>query len=201
MDEQEQRTWRSFLEATRLLWARLEAQLQRDAGMPASYYQVLALLSEAPGRSLRMSDLADVTSSSRSRLSHAIAQLEEAGWVERRSCPTDRRGQLATLTPRGLAVLEAAAPGHVAAVRENLFDLLSPGQVRELGCICRQVADRLRAREAAQAAAGREAAPGPGADKGLGPGAEEGPGVAAEQGPGRGQGTEALSGAGSSRTG
>ena len=93
LDEDEQRTWRSFLEATRLLWERLEAQLQRDAGMPVSYYQVLVHLSEAPGQALRMSELAKATGSSRSRLSHAMARLEAAGWAERRSVPDRRPGR------------------------------------------------------------------------------------------------------------
>jgi DNA-binding MarR family transcriptional regulator len=144
LDEDEQRTWRSFLEATRLLWDRLEAQLQRDAGMPVSYYQVLVHLSEAPGQALRMSELAEATGSSRSRLSHAMARLEAAGWAERRSCPTDGRGEVAVLTAQGLAALEEAAPCHVTAVRECLFDALSQTQVRELGRVCQQVIDALR---------------------------------------------------------
>ncbi|MGH7610293.1 MAG: MarR family winged helix-turn-helix transcriptional regulator [Candidatus Dormibacteria bacterium] len=144
LNGEEQRTWRSFLEASRLLSERLEGQIQRDAGIPASYYQVLAQLSEAPSRALRMSELAEATSSSASRLSHAVDRMEDAGWLERRSCATDGRGQVAVLTPAGLAKLEAAAPGHVAAVRESLFDALSPAQVRELGRICRRVADGLR---------------------------------------------------------
>jgi DNA-binding MarR family transcriptional regulator len=114
--------------------------------MPVSYYQVLAQLSEAPGQTLRMSELADATSSSRSRLSHAVGRLEAAGWVERRAYPTDGRGQVAVLIPQGLAVLEADAPGHVTAVRESLFDALSPEQVRELGRIFRQVIEGLRSR-------------------------------------------------------
>ena len=145
LDEDEQRTWRSFLEATRLLWERLEAGLQRDAGMPVSYYQVLVHLSEAPGHGLRMSELAKATGSSRSRLSHAMARLEAAGWTQRRSCPADGRGEVAVLTAQGLAALEQAAPGHVTAVREGLFDALSPSQARELGRVCQQIIDGLQA--------------------------------------------------------
>jgi DNA-binding MarR family transcriptional regulator len=145
LDEDEQRTWRSILEATRLLWERLEAQLQRDAGMPVSYYQVLVHLSEAPGQRLRMSELATATGSSRSRLSHAMARLEAAGWTQRRSCPADGRGEVAVLTAQGLAALEQAAPGHVAAVRQGLFDALSPSQARELGRVCQQIIDGLEA--------------------------------------------------------
>lgn len=132
LDEQEQQTWRAFLSVTQLLSDQLDRELQRDAKIPHAYYEILVRLSEAPDRTLRMSQLADSTLSSRSRLSHAVARLEEAGWVERRSCPTDRRGQLATLTDVGFAALEAAAPGHVEGVRTHLFDPLSPEQVAAL---------------------------------------------------------------------
>jgi DNA-binding MarR family transcriptional regulator len=145
LDEDEQRTWRSYLEATRLLWERLEAELQHDAGMPVSYYQVLVHLSEAPGQALRMRDLAEACGSSRSRLSHAMARLEAAGWAERRASPTDGRGEVAVLTAQGLSALEQAAPGHVTAVRQYLFDALTSGQVRELGRICQQIIAGLRA--------------------------------------------------------
>jgi DNA-binding MarR family transcriptional regulator len=128
----EQRAWRAYLEATMLLFDALDRELQRDAGMPHAYYEILVRLSEADGRSLRMSQLADRTRSSRSRLSHAVARLEERGWVVRRDCEEDRRGQVAELTDEGFAVLAAAAPGHVAAVREHLIDRLSPQQLRAL---------------------------------------------------------------------
>ena len=111
--------------------------------MPHAYYEVLVRLSEAPERRLRMSELADATGSSRSRLSHAVARLEEAGWVRREECPTDRRGQLAVLTDEGFAVLAAAAPGHVEGVRRHLFDRLTPAQVEPLGRISEAVRDPL----------------------------------------------------------
>jgi DNA-binding MarR family transcriptional regulator len=82
-----------------------------------------------------MSELADRTLSSRSRLSHAVARLEERGWVARTDCPTDRRGQLAHLTDAGFEVLRGAAPGHVEAVRANLIDLLDAEQLQQLGAI------------------------------------------------------------------
>src|SRR5918998_1466072 len=126
LNEEEQRTWRAFLHASRALWDTLDRELQRDAGMPHAYYEILVRLSEAPSRMLRMSDLAEATSSSRSRLSHAVARLEEYGWVRREDCPTDRRGQLAVLTDAGFRVLESAAPGHVEGVRTHLFDQLTP---------------------------------------------------------------------------
>ncbi len=98
-----------------------------------------------PNKPCAWRDLAKGTGSSRSRLSHAMARLEAAGWAERRSCPTDGRGEVAVLTTQGLAALEKAAPGHVTAVRECLFDALSQGQVHELGRVCQQVIHGLRA--------------------------------------------------------
>jgi DNA-binding MarR family transcriptional regulator len=139
----EQRTWRAFLGTFQLLQEALDRQLQRDAGMPHAYYMLLAMLSEAPHRALRMTELARRANASQSRLSHAVARLEERGWVRREQCPTDRRGQVAVLTDEGYEVLAAAAPGHVDAVRENLFDQLSPGQVEKLREICEAALDKL----------------------------------------------------------
>jgi DNA-binding MarR family transcriptional regulator len=132
LDDDEQRTWRSFLTAGRLLFDRLDRQLQRESGLPHAYYEILVRLSEAPGGMLRMSQLATSSLSSRSRLSHAVARLDEAGLVRRRACEDDRRGAFAELTPEGRARLEQAAPGHVEAVRTHLFDQLTPEQQRAL---------------------------------------------------------------------
>ncbi|UJW28609.1 MarR family transcriptional regulator [Saccharothrix sp. AJ9571] len=133
LTDEEQRVWRSFSAAVSMLRAHVEGQLQQQSGMPHTYYEVLVALSEAPERTLRMSDLADVSRSSRSRLSHAVSRLEANGWVRRYSCATDKRGAWASLTPEGFAALEAAAPGHVETVRESLFDPLTGDQVRALG--------------------------------------------------------------------
>ncbi|MEV1331649.1 MarR family transcriptional regulator [Micromonospora costi] len=143
LDPDEQRTWRAFLAASRGLMDALDRELQRDAGMPHAYYEILVRLSEAPERRLRMSELADLTGSSRSRLSHAVARLESSGWVEREDCPTDRRGQVAHLTDTGFAALAAAAPGHVEGVRRHLFDALTPAQVDQLRRISETLADHL----------------------------------------------------------
>jgi DNA-binding MarR family transcriptional regulator len=139
----EQRAWRAFLEATGRLFDAIDQELQHDAGIPHTYYEILVRLSEAPDRSLRMSELAKASQSSRSRLSHAVARLEEAGWVRRRSCPTDKRGQVASLTDDGFAALAAAAPGHVTCVREKLFDALTPAQVQALQQISEAVINQL----------------------------------------------------------
>jgi DNA-binding MarR family transcriptional regulator len=145
LTDAEQLSWRSYLEATTLLFDALDRRLQRDAGIPHTYYEILVRLSEADQRTMRMSDLADRTWSSRSRLSHAVARLEDRGWVVRRDCPTDKRGQLATLTDAGLAALEAAAPDHVEAVRQYVIDPLTPQQIAELGVIARAVVASLEA--------------------------------------------------------
>lgn len=135
----EQETWRAFMTAVDGLTDQFARQLQRDSAMPYTYYEILVALSEAPDRTLRMSELAGARRSSRSRLSHAVARLEEEGWVCRRTCPTDKRGSFAMLTDKGFAALEAAAPGHVTEVRQRLFDVLTPEQVEQLGQISRAI--------------------------------------------------------------
>jgi DNA-binding MarR family transcriptional regulator len=135
LSAEEQQAWRSFLDATQLLFSSVEGQLQRESGIPHGYYEILVRLSEAPDRSLRMSQLAEASVSSKSRLSHAVARLEERGWVERLDCPTDRRGQVARLTEAGFAALENAAPSHVEQVRRVLFDVLTEEQVAQLSTI------------------------------------------------------------------
>jgi DNA-binding MarR family transcriptional regulator len=143
LSEDEQCTWRAFLTAMRLLTDQLDRELQHDANIPHTYYEILVALSEAPGRRLRMNQLAEVCQSSRSRLSHAVNRLEEAGWVRREACPTDKRGALAVMTDEGFAAIEAAAPGHVEGVRRHVFDVLSPEQIRELGEISAAIRDGL----------------------------------------------------------
>ena len=147
LDEGEQEIWRAFIRATEGLTEHFDRQLQRDSQMPYTYYEILVALSEAPGRTLRMSTLAGARGSSRSRLSHAVARLEEVGWVERRTCPTDKRGSFAVLTDAGFAALEAAAPGHVTAVREKLFDTLSAEQIAMLGQISKAILSGLNCQE------------------------------------------------------
>jgi DNA-binding MarR family transcriptional regulator len=141
----EQRTWRAFLEASQRLFESVDAELQRDARLPHAYYEILVRLSEAPDRSLRMRDLAARSQSSRSRLSHAVARLEERGWVRRVDCASDKRGLLAELTDAGFAALAAAAPGHVEQVRSTLFDALTPEQVQQLDAISTAILARLNA--------------------------------------------------------
>jgi DNA-binding MarR family transcriptional regulator len=146
----EQQAWRAFLLATSALFESLDRQLHSDAGIPHAYYEILVRLSEAPERTLRMRDLADRSSYSRSRLSHAVAKLEVMGWVTRVECDTDRRGLMAELTDDGFAALEAAAPGHVEAVRSLLLDPLTDEQVQQL----RTISEAILAGAAHRACAG-----------------------------------------------
>ncbi|MPV38237.1 MarR family winged helix-turn-helix transcriptional regulator [Georgenia subflava] len=133
LDASQQHAWRSFLRGTARLMDDLNHDLEQSAGLSLSEYEVLVRLSEVEGRTLRMSVLADELVHSRSRLTHTVRRMEEAGLVERSACADDRRGVNATLTDAGYARLVAAAPGHVASVRARLVDRLSDAQMRELG--------------------------------------------------------------------
>ena len=136
---EEQAAWRSVVALLIRLPAAIEAELQRDAGISQFEYLVLSGLSEAPNRTLRMSDLAAMASGSLSRLSHVVSRLEARGWVRREACPGDGRFINAVLTDDGWAKVVATAPGHVAAVRRLLVDVLTPEQLRELGAISDEV--------------------------------------------------------------
>jgi DNA-binding MarR family transcriptional regulator len=145
LSDAEQEIWRSYMTANVEFSAHIDRQLRRDSGMPMAYYEILVRLSEAPDRRLRMSELAEQSQSSRSRLSHAVAALEKSGWVARSPVDADRRGWVAELTDEGFAALAAAAPGHVTAVREHLFDVLTPEQLEALREIGRAISTGLRA--------------------------------------------------------
>lgn len=143
LTDEEQSVWRAYLHATTLLEDHLDRQLQRDAGMPHIYYGLLVQLSQAPRRRMRMTELAKNAKITRSRLSHAVARLERSGWVRREECPSDKRGQNAVLTDEGHEMLRRSAPGHVTAVRQAMFERLTPEQVDSLGDIMRVLATGL----------------------------------------------------------
>jgi len=145
LDETEAAAWRSYLLMTQLLNRELDAQLQRDAGMPHTYYGILARLSDRPDATARVTDLAADLDYSQSRTSHALNRLEEAGWIRRAPCATDRRITFVELTETGRAVLAAAAPGHVECVRENFLDHLTSDQLRALKTMCDAVVAHLSA--------------------------------------------------------
>jgi DNA-binding MarR family transcriptional regulator len=135
----------SWLSVVRLMtwlpWS-IDQQLQRDSKLRMVEYQVLAMLSESPERTMRMSSLAEVTNASLSRLSHLVERLERRGFVRREPDPTDGRFTNAILTEQGFQALDEAAPGHLAHVRSLVIDVLSPEQLRRLG----RDADRIMSR-------------------------------------------------------
>ena len=130
LSAEEQQTWLSLVGILTLLSPALDAQLQRDAGISHFEYQVLAMLSEAPERTARMSRLAVLANGSLSRLSHGVSRLERRGWVERRPDADDGRYTLAVLTDAGWEKVVATAPGHVAEVRRLVLDPLTKAQQR-----------------------------------------------------------------------
>ncbi|WP_445258663.1 MarR family winged helix-turn-helix transcriptional regulator [Nocardioides aurantiacus] len=132
LDDEQQAAWRAYLFATQAMQSSLDRQLTQAAGMPHSVYLVLAMLSEAPDRTLSMGVLAEMVRSSPSRLSHAVAKLEWQGWVTRARRPDNARVVVATLTDAGFARVEEVAPLHVEQVRQVFFDRLSEEQVRQL---------------------------------------------------------------------
>ncbi|MET3806339.1 DNA-binding MarR family transcriptional regulator [Nakamurella sp. UYEF19] len=144
LSDEQQLAWRTFLEMTAALNARIERDLQQAAGMPHAYYLILAMLSEAPGWSMRMNQLADIVQASQSRLSHAVARLEDYGWVRREQAAGDKRGQLAILTDAGHTRLVEVAPSHAETVRSTMFDPLSDAQLVEFREICATVLTQMK---------------------------------------------------------
>ena len=132
LDDDEQAAWLSLMGTVIRLPAALDAQLRRDAGLSHFEYQILAGLSMAERRTLRMSDLASFAESSLSRLSHACRRLEAQGWLTRKADPDDGRATVAALTDDGYAKVVEAAPGHVRTVRRLVFDHFTRAQVKQL---------------------------------------------------------------------
>jgi DNA-binding MarR family transcriptional regulator len=145
LNAEEMRAWQAFLAAGALLDRRLEQQLKQDSGLSHPQYEILVRLSGAPGGELRMTDLAGALYTTKSGLTYQIGQLEKAGLVHRVSSPTDTRGVVAVVTEAGRQRLARAAPGHVAAVRDLLIDVLTAEQLSVLADGLGEVARRLRA--------------------------------------------------------
>jgi DNA-binding MarR family transcriptional regulator len=143
LDRDEQRTWRTFMFASKMLFEQFDRDLRQGAAIPTTYYEVLVRLSEAPERRLRMSQLAERSQSSRSHLTHTITSLQRLGWVDRQSCPTDRRGAFAVLTDAGFSALENASHVHVESVRSHLFDQLDHDQMEQLRAISEHLLQHL----------------------------------------------------------
>jgi DNA-binding MarR family transcriptional regulator len=139
----EMKAWRRYIVASRRLLEALDLDLaQHELSM--ADYEILAQLSDAPERRMRMSELADVAMLSRSRLSHRMKVMEKAGWVKREACPIDKRGYFAVMTAKGWKAIVAAAPDHVDSVRARFVDHLSKGDQAALAEIFERVSESLR---------------------------------------------------------
>jgi DNA-binding MarR family transcriptional regulator len=143
LNDAELDAWIRFIAVVELLPGVLDSQLRRDSGLTHFEYMVLAMLSEAPERTLRMTSLAVRTNSTLARLSHVVSRLEARGLVARAPCAEDRRATNARLTDEGWSTIVAAAPGHVETVRRNVLDALTRAQVGQLGEIAGAVLTRL----------------------------------------------------------
>src|SRR4051812_14592848 len=143
LDEAQQRSWRAFLVGTTLLMDRLDRDLRDQHRLSLPEYEILVRLSEADGSRMRMAVLADSVSHSRSRVTHTVTRMEQAGLVTRDACVSDGRGVEAVLTPYGRKALEEAAPTHVAGVRAMLVDLVSCEDFDAVGRVFDAVTDKL----------------------------------------------------------
>ncbi len=139
----ELRAWKKFIAVVELLPGVLDSQLQRDAELTHFEYFTLAMLSEAPGRTLRMTALASLTNATLPRLSHVVSRLEKRGYLERSPCPEDRRATNAALTEAGWRKVVATAPGHVATVVDSIIDPLTAADLADLERIAGRMLSRL----------------------------------------------------------
>jgi len=143
LTDEEQQAWRATVQLSQLLLRQLDRDLNAH-GLNSRDYEILVELSEAPEHRLRMTDLADATSQSRSRLSHQITRMEKRGLVRRDECEGDKRGTFAVLTSEGMAAIERTAPSHVENVRRHFVDRLTPHQLEEIRVAFQPIVDYLR---------------------------------------------------------
>jgi DNA-binding MarR family transcriptional regulator len=143
LDERQAQVWQSYLNLNRHLFAALENQLERGAGLSGADYQVLVPLSETPGGVLRARELGTEIGWDRSRLSHHVSRMEERGLVTREECSEDARGTMVRLTDAGRAAIESAAPEHAETVRRHFFDLISNDELETLASVFGRLLDRL----------------------------------------------------------
>lgn len=147
LSEPQQKVWRNWLAASSLLHDQLNSELQESDGLTMADYEILVRLSDSPDRRIRMSDLAEITLSSRSRLTHQIDRMEKAGLVTRQACADDRRGQHCVMTDKGWKTLVAAAPNHVESVRAHFVDILTAEEYAALGKATAKIAAHLAREE------------------------------------------------------
>lgn len=143
LDEREQRAWRGYLAMQTQLHAQLNRRLQDDSGLSLADFDVLVALTDRPEVRMRVRELADTLQWERSRLSHQLSRMQRRGLVEREECEDDARGAFVVLTDEGRRTIDRAAPPHVEAVRELVFDGLDEGQVEALARIAEIVLDRV----------------------------------------------------------
>ncbi len=143
LSDEQQQYWRAWLAASTLLEDQLNRELLDSHGLTMADYEILVRLSDSPDRRIRMSELAAITLSSRSRLTHQINRMENAGFVTREACEDDRRGQLCVMTEHGWKTLVAAAPAHVTSVRTHFVDVLTPEEYLALGRAAEKIAAHL----------------------------------------------------------
>ncbi len=146
LNPSEMKAWRRYIIASRRLLEALDDDLAAHE-LSMADYEVLAQLSDAPDRRMRMSELAEVSMVSRSRLSHRIKVMEKAGWVKREACPVDKRGSFAVMTAKGWKAIVAAAPDHVASVRYRFLDALDKNDQKVLAEIFERIAERVKTDE------------------------------------------------------
>ncbi|WP_194839966.1 MULTISPECIES: MarR family winged helix-turn-helix transcriptional regulator [Aeromicrobium] len=147
LSTEQQRIWRSFLGGTTVLMDRLDRDLRAAHGLSMPEYEILVRLSESPDRSIRMAELADAVSHSRSRVTHTIARLEREGIVRRGQCSNDGRGVSAILTDQGFSVLEAAAHTHVRGVHSYLIENADAADLEAMGRIMQKVLEDLNGKK------------------------------------------------------
>jgi DNA-binding MarR family transcriptional regulator len=143
LTDEEQHAWRATVQLSQLLLRQLDRDLTAH-GLNSRDYEILVELSEVPDHRLRMTDLADATSQSRSRLSHQITRMEKRGLVRRDECEGDKRGTFAVLTKAGFEIIERVAPYHVEQVRRHYIDRLTPQQLEEVRSIFQPIVGYLR---------------------------------------------------------
>ena len=143
LTDEEQQAWRATVQLSQLLLRQLDRDLIAH-GLNGRDYEILVDLSEAPEHRLRMTELADATSQSRSRLSHQISRMEKRGLVRRDDCEGDKRGTFAVLTKTGFEAIERVAPHHVENVRRHFIDRLSAQQQEEIRSSFQPIVDYLR---------------------------------------------------------
>jgi DNA-binding MarR family transcriptional regulator len=143
LTREELTAWTRLVAVLELLPGALDSQLRRDAHLTRFEYQVLAMLSETPDRTLRMTALAAMTNATLPRLSHVVRRLADRGLADRSACPEDGRATNVRLTDSGWSKVKASAPGHVAQVRSHVFDALTPEQVSQLSEISQTLLTRL----------------------------------------------------------